>query len=256
MAFFLDAASTPFATDANGMDGFKFAELKAPVGAHQVVAKWSGASVGGTQFPASASPAASLTVVAPGGDVQSAQTSIAASTLQISTPYTSENPLVLPAMTVDQTLSQFFTSAAFTGITVGDSRTGNLGWSVSAVSSEFAKVGVPSPSALERINAQNVGLTGLTLTSTSVVPPTFVGGVASGGSTTGQNLTGFDNPAAAHLPSGVSGALGLGGTPKTVLHANQGRGTTVVAGTLSITAPTNTADGTYRGTITFTVIGS
>jgi alkyl sulfatase BDS1-like metallo-beta-lactamase superfamily hydrolase len=41
-----------------------------------------------------------------------------------------------------------------------------------------------------------------------------------------------------------------------VLHANSGLGTTVAAGTLTITAPTNTVDGTYRGTVTFTIIGS
>jgi hypothetical protein len=30
----------------------------------------------------------------------------------------------------------------------------------------------------------------------------------------------------------------------------------VTAGTLTITAPTNTLDGTYSGTITFSIIGS
>jgi hypothetical protein len=79
----------------------------------------------------------------------------------------------------------------------------------------------------------------------TVVKPRNTGGVA------------FANTAAAHVPSDDPGAAGLGGaSPHPVLHANTGLGTTVTDGTLTITAPTNTLDGTYNGTITFSIIGS
>jgi hypothetical protein len=207
-------------------------------------------------YAASCSPAASVTaVVGSAPDVQAVQFAIESATLQIATPYTASNPLVLPTMTINPELTQFSTSAAFQGITVGDNRQNNLPWTVSAVSSPFTKFGVGSPGVNEQINAQNIGLTGITLTGTNALPATFLGGVPLGGGTSGQNLTAFDNPAAQHLPSGVSGSLGLGGTPKAILHANQGKGTTVVAGLLTVTAPTNTVDGVYAGTITFTILG-
>jgi hypothetical protein len=256
VTFFLDDAEKPFGFDATGADSFSFAPLALKAGKHTIKAKWSGATVASIVYEASCSPAAPVTaVVGSAPDVQAVQFAVESGTLQIATPYTSANPLVLPTMTINPALTEFSTSAPFQGITVGDNRPGSLAWTVSAISSPFAKFGVGTPGPNELINAQNVGLTGLMLTGTNALPATFLGGVPLGGGTTGQNLTAFDNPAAAHLPSGVSGSLGLGGTPKAVLHANQGKGTTVVSGLLTVTAPTSTVDGVYAGTITFTILG-
>ena len=256
VTFFLDDADKPFGFDATGNDSFSFAPLALKAGKHTIKAKWSGATVASIVYAASCSPAAPVTaVVGSAPDVQAVQFAIESATLQIATPYTASNPLVLPTMTINPELTQFSTSAAFQGITVGDNRPNNLPWTVSAISSPFTKFGVGSPGVNEQINAQNIGLTGLTLTGTNAFPATFLSGVPLGGGTTGQNLTAFDNPAAQHLPSGVSGSLGLGGTPKAILHANQGKGTTVVSGLLTVTAPTSTVDGVYAGTITFTILG-
>ena len=190
-------------------------------------------------------------------DPQNIQTSITAGTLVISTPYTSTSPLVLPAMALNATATEYATSAAFTGISVADTRPGNLPYTLSAISTNLTKNGVLTPGVNETINAQNVGLNISSLTSTNATPNTFLGSQNPGTATTGQNFTGFNNAAAAHLAAGAAGSAGLGGaSPHVVLHANSGLGTTVTAGTLSITAPSNTLDGTYAGVITFSIIGS
>jgi hypothetical protein len=160
-------------------------------------------------------------------------------------------------MTLNGTATEYSTSAAFTGISVADTRPGNLAYTIQAISSNLTKVGVSSPNANQTINAQNVGLNISSLTSTNATPNTFLGAQTPGAATAGQNFTGFNNAAAAHVAAGDTGSLGLGGSsPHTVLHANSGLGTTVTAGTLSITAPSNTLDGTYTGTVTFSIIGT
>jgi hypothetical protein len=258
VSFTLDGAASPFATDTNGADGFTFTGLSTSSltpGSHSVVANY----LGSTGNNASASSAASFTVTAPAyaNDPQNIQTSITAGTLVISTSYTSSSPLVLPAMTLNSTATEYATSAAFTGISVADTRPGNLAYTLSAISTNLTKNGVAIPGANETINAQNVGLNISSLTSTNATPNTFLGAQTPGTATTGQNFTGFNNAAAAHLAASATGSAGLGGSsPHVVLHANSGLGTTVTAGTLSITAPSNTLDGTYAGVITFSIIGS
>ena len=249
----------------------------------------------GVSFAASTSTAATFNlVISYATDTQNVQTSISAGTLVISTPYyvcsnipTSrggtytgplvngvgpanpatvntatgatcvDNPLVLPAMTLNSAATEYSTSAAFTGISVADTRPGNLPYTLSAISSNLTKAGVTSPGVNETINAQNVGLNLSALTSTNASPNTFLGGQTPGAATTGQNFTGFNNAAAAHVAAGATGSAGLGGSaPHVVLHANSGLGTTVTNGTLTITAPSNTLDGTYNGTVVFSIIGS
>ena len=236
-------------------------------GPYAVIAVFSGTTVAGVQYGTSTSPAASFNVSAAQftPDEQFIKTTIPAGTLVISTPYscatlacdlTTDNPLNLGNMVLNATATEYSAFGAFTGIQVTDTRPGNLPWTVSAISSNLAKVGVAVPNNNEIINAQNVGLTNLTLVSTNSTPATFLGGVLPGGSTAAQNFTGFQNFAAAHVDGANVGTLGLGGSPKVVLHANSGLGTTVTNGVLTITAPTNTLDGVYTGTVTFTIIGS
>ena len=258
-----------------------------PGTAHSVTAVFTD----GSSFNTSTSASSSFNlIISYATDAQNVQTSISAGTLIISTPYyvcsnvaTSQggsytgtltngvgpsnpgtitgtcvnNPLVLPAMALNSAATEYSTSAAFTGISVADTRPGNLAYTLSAISTNLTKVGVTQPSANETINAQNVGLNVSSLTSTNSTPNTFLGAQAPGTSTAGQNFTGFNNAAAAHVAAGAAGSAGLGGSsPHVVLHANSGLGTTVTAGTLSITAPSNTLDGTYAGTVTFSIIGS
>jgi hypothetical protein len=60
------------------------------------------------------------------------------------------------------------------------------------------------------------------------------------------NLTTFDRPA----------SPGIGGVGASILHAAVGLGDVTMHGTLVIQAPTSTRDGVYRGTVTFSVLGS
>lgn len=265
--FQVDGANFGSPVAVSGTGQATSAAISRTAGTYAVTAIFSGFTASGVQYGGSTSPSASFTVTAPAfaPDVQNITTTIPPGTLVISTPYScatvacdtvGDNPLNLGNMVLNATATEYKSFGTFSGIQVTDTRPGNLPWTVSALSSNLTKVGVGSPNNNETINSQNVGLTALTLTSTNATPSTFLGGVAAGGSTAGQNLTGFDNPAAAHVAASAAGSLGLGGSPKVVLHANSGLGTTVTAGTLTITAPTNTLDGVYTGVVTFTIIGS
>jgi hypothetical protein len=230
-----------------------------PIGTYAVTAVFSGATIAGVAVGSSTSPAAPLQVLPGGdnfGDVQFIRTTVPPGTLLISTPYTEASPLDLGPMALNASATEYSSSAPFLGIQVTDSRPGNLPYTLSAIASPLTKFGVAAPSVNEVISAQNVGLTNVALTSTNSTPNSFLGGVAPGGSTSGRNFTGFQNPPAAHVQSTDVGTLGLGGTSKVVLHANNGLGVTVTSGTLTITAPGNTLDGLYTGTLTFTIIGS
>ena len=148
-------------------------------------------------------------------------------------------------------------TAVFNDIIVTDTRPGNLPWTVSAISSDLVKDGVASPGVNETIDAQNVGLVGVGLTSSNATPTTITSGLPAGSANSAvTNFSTFDNPSAAHVAAGTIGTFGLGGIAKKVMHANSGLGTSQFAGTLTITGPTNTLDGTYKGIVTFTILGS
>jgi hypothetical protein len=174
--------------------------------------------------------------------------------------------LFVPALSLNGTASLYSSSASFDGISVTDTRPGNNAYTLNALASNMSKQGVATPGVDEVINAQNIGLTALALDSTNVLAPynTFVGGKTPGapgtpgvGAVSGENYTGYDNAAAAGVTSNAAGSAGLGGaTGHQVLHANRGLGTITTHGTIGINAPTNTRDGVYAGTITFTVLGS
>jgi hypothetical protein len=170
---------------------------------------------------------------------------------------TINTPLLLPALTLNSTADEYTSSLNITGLSMTDTRPGNLPYTLFLISTNLNKVGVAAPNANQSISAQNVGWNVTSLVSTNATPNTFLGSQTPGTSTAGQNFTGFNNPSAAHVQVTDTGSLGLGGSsPHPILHANQGLGTTVVAATLTIRAPTNLLDGTYAGTVTFSVLGS
>ncbi len=251
VSFFLDGGATAFSTSSTAPYTFSLSTSGLTVGNHSVVAVYTdGASFGSST---SAAGTFNVTVAQYAADAQYISTSIAPGTLVISTPYTVAAPLVLPAMSLNSSASLYSTSAPFLGIQVTDTRPGNLPYTLSALSSNLTKVGVLLPNANETINAQNVGLNTLALTTANATPSTFADNSTPGT----QNLTGYDNVAASGVLAAAPGSLGLGGaSPHSVLHANSGLGSTVIHGLLTINAPTNTIDGTYNGTVTFTVIGS
>ena len=169
--------------------------------------------------------------------VGNVQAEIAAGTLVISTPYTSANPLDLGNLTLNGAATEYSGSATFTGITITDTRAGNLPWTVSAQASALTN------GSTGIINGENVGLTDL------VADP------IAGNALTAAGVTTTDNPAAdpAVAPADA-GSAGLGGgTSHTVLAAAHGEGSIAYHGTLTINAPTSSPPGTYAGTVTFTI---
>jgi hypothetical protein len=232
---------------------------RGPGAGYSVTAEYTGFTAAGVQYGDSVSAPAlfDVTASAYAPDEQNIETVIPAGTLTISTPYTPSAPLELPAMVLNPSATEYSTSAAFEPIVVTDTRPGNLPWTLSAISSDLVKDGVAAPGVNETIDGQNVGLVTVGLPSSNVTPLTITTGLPAGSADSAvTNLSTFDNPSAPHVAAGAAGTLGLGGTAKKVVHANSGLGTSTFAGTLTITAPTNTLDGTYKGTVTFTIIGS
>jgi len=257
------AGSVTFKSDGNviGTDSsspytLSYSSSNLSDGTHSITAEFTPTDA--TDFVASTSGSSTLTVTAPAytASDNNISTSIPAGTIVITTSYTGANTLALPAMTLNAEATEYSTSATFDGIQVADTRPGNLAYTLSALASDLTKTG-SAGGVNEKISGQNVGLTGISKTSSNVTPNTFLGGVASGGATAGQNLTAFNNAAAAHVAATDAGSAGLGGgSPHAIVHANSGLGTSVFTGLLSIKAPTNTLNGTYTGTVTLTVVGS
>ena len=258
VAFYIDGAATPSATVATsaGSASFNIDSNALVAGSHTIVAVYTD---GNLYNGSTSSPASAFTVTAPAYalDLQNIQTSIAAGTLDLSTALTISTPLLLPSMTLSTSADEYFSSLLITGLSMTDTRPGNLPYTLSLISTNLNKLGVANPNPNESISGQNVGFNVTSLVSTNATPNTFLGSQNPGASTAGQNFTGFNNAAAAHVQITDTGSQGLGGsTPHPILHANQGTGTTVVAATMTIRAPTNLLDGTYAGTVTFSVLGS
>jgi hypothetical protein len=285
VSFFANGSATPFATDSTGADGFGFSVgsngftgasgAGAPL---SIVAVYNPPAVVPATFLTSTSGAGTINVIIgilPGNspDTQYIQTQINPGTVTITTPYNDSaicptdpitglptspstcGRLVLPAMTLDSTATGYTTSADFGNISVLDTRPGNLPYDLFANSSDLTRTaGVSAlPSTVSVIDSHNVGLTAVALS-------TLPGSVNNILPSTG-NLSFFDNIAADWVQPGASvfpgGHVGLGGTSgQKILHANHGLGTTTIDGTVTIHAPTNTVDGTYAGTITFSAFSA
>ena len=247
----------------------------APGTSHAVTAVYTD----GNTFATSTSSASNFNVTICdfcGGEPQNVQTSIPAGTLDLSTSLTFTTPLLVPAMSLSSSASEYYSSVNIAGLSFTDTRPGNLSYTMSAISSNLVKQGLTHPASNnETISAQDVGLDISSLVSTNASPPTFLGSQLPGTtlctpatstfsttapantSTNCQNFTGFNNAAALHVQASDPGSLGLGGSsPHPIIHANAGVGTTVFAARLEIRAPTNLVDGTYAGTVTFSIIGS
>jgi hypothetical protein len=294
VSFYLDGSPTPLSIDASGADGFSFSanSVSLALGTHTVVAAYTAA--GGSAVD-SASPSLSFTVVATSAytpDVQDSSTVINPGTITISTPYHGDTgycqivtpfsspqkgtlvytaaavghvpgavvggslPLVpgttdgqqdshacgylfLPAMLLNSSASRYDTSATFDNIVVTDTRPGDNPYTVNAVASDLTNAA--GAGASYGIASTNVGFTGLTRDAMHAVDLSF--GLSGTGT---YNLTTFDRPA----------SPGIGGVGASILHAAVGLGDVTMHGTLVIQAPTSTRDGVYRGTVTFSVLGS
>lgn len=217
----------------------------------------------GTTWAASTSSSASFSLIGFGTDAQNIQTSIPAGTLDLTTSLTFSTPLLVPALTITPTANEYFSSLDIAGLSFTDTRPGALPYTMSAIATNLTKQGVANPGVNETISAQDIGLNINGLVSTNASPATFLGSQAPGytpcapASSTCTNFTGYDNAAAAHVQATDPGSLGLGGaSPHPIIHANSGLGTSVFRAILQIRAPTNILDGTYKGTVTFSIVGS
>ena len=174
-------------------------------------------------------------------DDQNTQVSVDPGAIAISTPYTSSNPFVMPALTLSPDATYLSSSAPFPApagpasqqIVVTSTLAGDPGWTVSVAASDLTSLGGG------RIAASGLGLTGGHLIASGTFPGTvgFVDHPAH-------------NPSRAHPDSNS----GLGATPQTFATTTAGDGTAVMAGTLTLLAPTTTPAGTYTGTITFSAL--
>lgn len=214
-------------------------------GAHSLVAKFTPTDA--TQFEVSQSapqafntaPAAGSPCAQPGSvctDVQNIKATIPVGTLVINTPYTAAAPLDLGTLVLSADSRTFSGSKPFNNIVITDTRSGNLSWTAKAIASPLTDGGTNLNSV---INAQNVGLTGLTVTKS----PGYTG-----------TVTVVDNPAANGVAPADPGSAGLGGaSAHTIATSSAGLGTVNMNGTLTLNAPSSTEPGVFTGTVTFTV---
>jgi hypothetical protein len=190
-------------------------------------------------------------------DTQTIEGEIPTGTLVISTPYTDTSPLDVGKMGLSPDGTFWTGQATFQCITVTDSTSGGSPFVASAVANTLSQVPGTGNSAqntshaFTTINGENVGLTALA-ESTGACPDkstpveSYVGLPGSVSTT--------QNPAATGVAPSDNGTQGLGNAPHTILTGTSGDdGTATYDGTLTLNAPTSTAAGTYKGTITFTV---
>jgi hypothetical protein len=250
VAFYDNGATTAIPGTVTSSAGTYTLDLPSGLSAgnHSIVAKFTPTSV--TQFQASQSAGQAFVLqnhpvgaCAQTGskctDTQNIQVEVPTGTLVISTPYTSDNPLNLHTMALDETGTYFTAKGSFNDIVVTDTRSGVDGlntYTVSAQSSPLSDGGTKPGST---INAQNVGLTGVTGTGSSG----FTG-------TASYNENPAATPALGPLEAGTAG---LGGTDHDVFTVTNSVGTFTANGVLTINAPTSTEAGIFTGTITFTV---
>ena len=259
VSLFDNGSTTPFATTAVSSTGtYSVTFTYSSAGSHSVVATYSGTTSGTPQFAGSSSSPVTFTEAAPActtcSTTATIEGTVPAGTLSISTPYTATNPLNLGTLALNSSGTYFSASASldtggaadvpgtnFNGITVVDTQSGNLPWTVSALASNLSD---GSGNLGGTISGENVGLTNLT--------PVFV----SGNAIQTGDVTVTDQPAATPPVSPTdTGSLGLGGTAAHQIAADSAQpdGTVGINGTVTLNAPTSTEAGVFVGTITFTI---
>ena len=220
-------------------------------GTHNVVAVFTASN--SATYQNSTSAAVVFTAGAPTGASASGtiDTSIPAGGLTISTPYgtgvgSSPAPFQLGTAVLNSAGTEFTASAPFgtagnptNGITITDTRAGDLPWTATGSVSNFTNGSGGS------INGENLSFTG--------VSAAFIAGNAlqSGGVTT-SNVT-----SAGGYATTDTGSDGLGGTGAAGIHtvatSAHGAGSVYIYGNLTLVAPSSTPAGAYSATLVFTV---
>jgi len=239
--FFDNGAAVPVASAPVSAGSASSIVSSFAVGSHSIVATF----VPSNNFLGSSSSAVTAAYTAPATipDPQTITVTVAAGTLTITTPYGPSNPFDLGTMVLAADGTQLTASAAFPkagdpAIIVTDTRAGDLAWTASASTTDFA-------SGANLINGQNFGFT-------SVVPGYLAGNALNAAT---KPVVTNDVPAIAGLPvaPATPGAAGLKGGPHSFATAAHGVGTVNISGVLNLKAPTSTVAGAYTATLTFTV---
>ena len=158
---------------------------------------------------------------------------------------------------------EFSAFTTFQDIAITDNLSANQNWTLSAQASNLhdsnysctpvppATTCTPTATSSNTINGQNVGLTSLMENTAAEGANHYVF------TTTGGAITKTDAPVpTTAVAFNDPGALGLGGTAKTLLSSTPGLGSYVADGTITLVAPTTTEAGLFTGTITFTLATS
>jgi hypothetical protein len=180
-------------------------------------------------------------------DAQTLEVTIPAGSITITTPYDSSDPFHLGTATLDANARAFHASAVFgdpadpaAGVTITDTRAGDLPWTASAEATDFTDGRSPP----DRINSQNLALID--------VEPDYIGGNAlQSPDVTTTDVTSTPPGGTAYPPT-ATGTDGLGGVPHQFAAAVAGAGSVYLGGTLVLSAPTSTPAGIYTTTLTFT----
>jgi Bacterial Ig-like domain (group 3) len=256
-----NGSASPFATGSVGAGGaYSITYTYSAAGSHSVVATYSGdaATDGSSSAPVTFTEQAPACTTC--NDAQAIEATVPAGAISISTPYTAANPLNLGTLQLTPG-GQYFTASVpldgnsadvptagqypdttFNGITVVDTQSGSLPWTVTAAATNLTD-GTGHPNGV--ISGENVGLTNLT--------PVFV----SGNAIVSGDVTVTNQPAATPPVAPLDpGMQGLGGGAHIIATDNlQPDGTVGINGTVTLNAPTSTEAGLFTGTITFTITG-
>ena len=240
--FFDNGAAVPVASAPVSAGAASSIVSSLGVGAHSIVATF--VPTDAAAFIGSSSAAVTATYTAPATipDPQTITVTVAAGTLTITTPYGPSNPFDLGTMVLAADGTQLSVAKAFPNagdhLTITDTRAGDLPWTASASTTDFA-------SGANLINGQNFGFTS--------VAPSYISGNALNAGT--KPVVVNDVPAIAGLPvaPAAAGSAGLKGGPHSFATAAQGVGSVYINGALSLKAPTSAQAGTYTATLTFTV---
>jgi hypothetical protein len=213
-------------------------------GAHNIVAEFLPTSP--STYDSSISQVVLFTATAPtyAPDPQTVEVGIPAGTLTITTPYDPANPFQLGTATLDADGQAFHASAPFgstgdpaNGVTITDTRAGDLPWTASAEVNNFTDGATPP----DVINGQNLAFTGVTAS------------YIAGNALQSPNVTTTDVTSAGSYGPAASGSDGRGGDQHQFAAATAGAGSVYIDGTLTLTAPSSTPAGTYTATLTFTI---
>ncbi len=176
-------------------------------------------------------------------DYQDIKVTVDNGSLILSSPWSPTNKFDLGHMTLDPTGTYLYASAKFgdvsnpaNGLTVTDTRAGNLGWTVSAVANNFSDGALPTA---HLIDAKGFGFTGVT--------PRYITGNAINSAT--NAVTPHD--VAPNTLTATDTHTGLG-AKTAIADVVNGDGTVRITGLLELYAPSSTVAGVYSTVLTFT----